>query len=205
VVRAGVPTRGLALQLQTAVAIEILIMAPIRIKNLRELALGIRLLRGRDGGLTVVLAEDDAKNELAHEVELPAPTVKLIDLYLKVYRLLLGGDGSPWLFPGQVPGHPKTDVRLREQIQNAVRTHCGLAINPQLFRHLAAMIMLLDNPTAHGQVQRVLAHKSLGTTQQYYAGMETRAAVQHHDKLVLEMRAEPEPLIASRRRRGTRG
>jgi integrase len=83
--------------------------------------------------------------------------------------------------------------------------YCGFEVNPQLFRHLAAMIMLLDNPAAHGQVQRVLAHKSLGTTQQYYTGIETRTATQRHDKLVLTMRAEPEPFVVPRRRRGARG
>jgi hypothetical protein len=56
---------------------------------------------------------------------------------------------------------------------------------------LAAWITLRANPDAHGQVQRILGHKSLGSTMAFYSGMETSAALQHYDDLIALLRAKP--------------
>jgi hypothetical protein len=50
------------------------------------------------------------------------------------------------------------------------------------------MITLRQNPNAHGQVQRILGHKSLHSTMAFYSGLEASAALQHYDKLVETLR-----------------
>ena len=58
---------------------------PIRIGNLAALRVGVDLLRGRRGGMTLALREADTKNGAPLEAVLPAETVRLIDLYLSAY------------------------------------------------------------------------------------------------------------------------
>lgn len=203
VLRAGPPTHNLALQIQTAVAIELLIMAPMRIKNLAALRFGTHLLRDHRRGLTLVLEEHEVKNGMPLEVPLPATTVELVERYVADYLPILSGGQSDHLFPGRTGVIAKSLDGLRTQIANCVLTHCGLKMHPHLFRHVAAMIILEQNPGAYGQAQRVLAHKNINTTISHYCGMEGPAAFRHYDALVTKLRDEPAPM-ATRLMRKTR-
>ena len=177
VVRDKTPAPHLAQRLQTAVAIELLTMAPVRLLNLAKLQIGVNLLFGRHGEMTLSFAEHEVKNSVAMEIVLPPPTARLLDLYIKTYRPLLGQPNSAWLFPGQLIGKHKSLGGMRQQIEQAIADRCGLVFNPHLFRHLAAKLILEANPGAHGQVQRILGHKSVNTALTYYSGLETSAAV----------------------------
>jgi integrase len=53
-------------------------------------------------------------------------------------------------------------------------------------------------------VQRVLGHKTLNTTLQYYTGMETKAAMAQYDAQVLHLRGDPCPPPAKAPRRKSR-
>lgn len=203
VLRNGTPTHSLALQIQTAVAIELLIMAPMRIKNLAALRFGIHLLRDRRGGLTLVLEEDEVKNGMPLEVPLPATTVELVERYVADYLPILSGGRSDYLFPSRTGVIAKNLDGLRTQIATCVLTRCGMKMHPHLFRHLAAMIILEQNPGAYGQAQRVLAHKNINTTISNYCGMEGPAAFRHYDALVTKLRDQPAP-ISTRLVRKTR-
>lgn len=191
VVRAGKPTRTLALRLQTAVAVELLIMVPVRIKNLSTLQVGVHLLSDRRGEMTLAIPDDEVKNRLAVEARLPEATVRLLNLYLSNYRPLLDDAGSSWLFPGRTADAPKLADGLREQIKTCVWRRCGLDFTPHTFRHAAGKIVLDQSPGAHGQVQRMLGHRNINTTMQYYTGMETKAALAHYDAQVMHLRGEP--------------
>jgi integrase len=184
VLHAGVPAVGLALQLQTAVAIQLLLLVPMRIKNLAALQVGTHILIGRRGDMTLVLDDDEVKNGVPAECGLPRPAAELINLYLSHYRPLLDDTGSNALFPGQAVGGVKSCEGLRHQIKRCIRIRCGLESNPHLFRHLSAMMMLRDNPGAYGQVQAVLGHKKINTTQAFYCGMEVDAAFGHYHDLL---------------------
>ena len=176
-------------------------MAPMRIKNLASLRLGTQVLRDRRNRMTLVLVEDETKNKVPLEVALPAPTVALLNLYLSDYWPLLGGDRCNFLFPGRDAGRAKCIDALRQQIATCLLKRCGQDMHPHLFRHLAAMLILTDNPGAYGQAQRVLGHKSIDTTISFYAGMEGSAAFRHYDAMVTRLRGDAE---APPRRRRTR-
>ncbi len=55
-------------------------------------------------------------------------------------------------------------------MKKALAIHTGVQFNPYLYRHFVAWITLRDNPGAHGQVQRILGHKSLYATMAFYSG-----------------------------------
>lgn len=83
-----------------------------------------------------------------------------------------------------------------------IATRCGLRFHPHLFRHLAAWLTLRENPDAHGQVQRILGHKSLSSTMAFYSGLEGTAALQHYDQLVGKLRQSAAPRPRGQRRAG---
>jgi integrase len=83
---------------------------------------------------------------------------------------------------------PKSDQGTRSQIQDALANHAGISFHPHAFRHLAAYLVLRENPQAHGLVQRLLGHNSLHATMTFYSGLESDAAVQHLDALIARQR-----------------
>ncbi len=202
VLHAGVPTVGLARQMQTAVAIQVLLLMPMRIKNLAALQVGKHILIGRRGDVTVFLDDDEVKNGVPAECGLPRPAAELINLYLSHYRPLLDDTGSNALFPGQAVGGVKSCEGLRHQIKRCLRIRCGLEANPHLFRHLTAMVILRANPGAYGLVQAVLGHKKITTTQAYYCGMEVDAAFGHYHGLLGDAAQVPLPKATTKKSPG---
>jgi integrase len=149
------------------------------------------------------------KNGEPLEVALPAGAAAMVGRYLDRHRPVLGGGaGADWLFPGRTPGRPKSHDALRAQISGVLAERCGLAMHPHLFRHLAALLILRRDPSAHGQAQRVLGHRQLATTMGFYTGLETTRALEHYRDLVLS-RGRPgdgrpdDRAGPRRRRRGT--
>ncbi|MBV9783696.1 MAG: site-specific integrase, partial [Acidisphaera sp.] len=180
------PTRAEALIVQTAVAHELLLMVPIRLKNLAHLDLDRHLIRtGTPTQLSI--PDGEVKNGMGMEAILPAETAGLLDLYIERYRPLLTPEPSAWLFPG-IGNRGKSLERLRGQISRQVKRSCGIAINPHLYRHIAAKLFLDANPGAYGVVRLLLCHRSLGTTTGSYCGTETAAAVRHFDEHILSLR-----------------
>jgi integrase len=174
------PPRRAALLAQTAVAIEILIMAPLRLGNLVALDLDrhlVRLGRARDQ-LHIVFAEAEVKNDIALDHPLPGESAALIAQDVETYLPVLAGPGNRALFPG-VSGGSKSMNTLRGQIIATVFRYVGVRVHPHLFRHLAGKVHLDAHPGEHGVVSRLLAHKSMETVLSYYSGMETAAAVRH--------------------------
>jgi integrase len=178
-----------ALLAQTSVAIEILEMTLMRMRNLVGLDIEKHLHRARRNcPLHIVIEGDESKNHAAQEYPLPPQSVELIDRYLAEYRPFLADPGNSALFPGKKVGAKHANT-LAEQIKSAVWTHVGLRWNPHLFRHAEAKLYLDQNPGGYGVPQRVLGHRSDTTTTKFYAGQETAAAVRHFDQTILKLRA----------------
>lgn len=189
--RCRTPTRSDALEVQTAVAIEILLMVPIRRGNLARLDIHRHLIRTRGGVVHLFIPAEEVKNRLAVEAMLPAETVWLIDIYLSRYRPLLLDEPSPWLFPG-IGGGSKCPVGVGMQISSGIHRHCDLQMNTHLFRHLAAKLYLDSHPGAYGVIRLVNRHKSVNTTTTFYCGTETASAMRHYDRHILELRRQGE-------------
>ena len=183
------------LELQAALAVEILEMVPIRIGNLANLDLDRHLFRGRNGIYTMFIPAYEVKNNAIIEAVLPELTSQLLDLYISHYRPRPNSGSARWLFPG-VDGKAKTTRSLRIQMTNTIMRRCGLVMHPHLFRHLAAKLWLAEHPGDYGTLRLLFGHKSTATTTKFYCGAETPAAMRHFDKLVLKLRDMPVPIGA---------
>jgi integrase len=185
-----------------AAAIEILLMAPIRMRNLVSLDIEQNLVRSvRGGALHIVIGAEDVKNQEPLEHPLPSESTALIDTYIDRFRPHLASKNGTALFPG-IGSDPKNQDAFGTQISRTIRAHTGLRVHPHLFRHLAAKLYLDANPGDYETVRRVLGHRSLQTTVDFYTGLETAAAVRHFDETILNLRtksAAEGPKTAKRR------
>ena len=182
------PTRQAALLAQVAVAIEFLLMAPLRIGNLTGLDLARHVIRTRNTRrVSLVIEDHEVKNHEPLDFPLPEETVELLDTYLRDFRPVLAAPGSTALFPGQ-EGQPKVAALLGAQISRAVRCYTGLIVHAHLFRHIGAKIYLDHHPGGYEVVRRVLGQRSMETTTAFYTGLETAAAVRHFDETILRVR-----------------
>ena len=186
--RTGAPTYSQAREVQTALAIELLLMVPLRIGNLSRIDLDRHIIRSRaKGAVHLAIPAHEVKNGTDIEAVLPTPTGGLLDLYLERYRPLLINEPCSWLFPGRKQ-RSKNGQSLSLQIVKCVKSRCGLIINPHLFRHIAAKLYLDANPGAYGVVRLMHGHKSVETTTRYYCGAEGPAAMRHFDEHILKLR-----------------
>lgn len=182
---------------QTALAVLLLQMAPVRLGNLRTLHRDRHLVRlpgrGRRGRVRLAIPAEETKNREPLDLPLPDELARLLDLYLGRHRPYLlppgVGAGAGWLFPGRDPASPKHAVSLAAQITGAVRRHTGLLVHPHLFRHLAAKLSLQEAPGDYEQARRLLGHRSVDTTTLYYTGLDTARATAVYQEQLLERRS----------------
>jgi integrase len=166
-------TRVQALRVQTALMIEILIVAPVRLRNLAALDLDRHFERpgGGRGAMLLRFAPNEVKNATGLHHELRAATQKLLDLYLTSARPVLCGVPGTLLFPGR-SGRPKTHSAIKNQISGMVYKELGIRMTPHQFRHVAGKIVLDQMPGALSLVSDLLGHKSTETARRFYGGLD---------------------------------
>jgi hypothetical protein len=104
----------------------------------------------------------------------------LIDEYVNEFRpVLLRGSNDPWLFPGEAGGI-KTSNTFSTQITERIRKAIGPRITAHQFRHAAAAVFLRHRPSDYESVRRLLGHRSVKTTMNFYCGLPRCA---HHHTL----------------------
>jgi integrase len=186
VARSPKPGYNDAIRAQTAIAIAIQLVAPLRAKNLAGLRLDRHLIRSRPGPgavIHLVIPAGEVKNKNPLEFELPSDVVGLLELYLKKFRPLLVTDGSSYLFPAR-QGGAKKPQQFAEQIKRGVRIGTGLTVNVHLFRHVCAHLFLKAHPGEYETVRLLLGHSSLAVTVRAYCGLERADAVRRYDNLI---------------------
>jgi integrase len=183
----SVLTHKYALQMQVALALELLLMRPIRRKNLVALRLDKHVVRSARNTFIVIEAED-TKNNVELDYRIPRESVALLDFYVEHLLPLCGDNPSKWLFPGQSADRHKSPEQFARQFVKVIREETGLHFYLHLSRHFGAFLWLKENPGAFETMRRVLAHKSLSTTTQSYASFDDNAAVQLFDTMVLRIR-----------------
>ena len=134
-------------KMQIALAIQLLLAAPMRMQNLATLRLDRQLQwpSGRGGPVFIVLRGSETKNALALEYPLEGRSRDFLHDYLDHWRKYVTAPDSPWLF-ARLNGDPVPVSALRDGIVKALRRELGIAMTPHQFRHLAAKLMLDANP-----------------------------------------------------------
>jgi integrase len=181
------PVRA-ALKAQLAVAIALLTVAPMRLGNLVRIRLEDNLIRpaGPRKPYWLVFPDYDVKNRVKLEFPLDESVTELIETYVFEHRpVLLRGANERWLFPGEAGGF-KTPNMFSEQITRAVEAATGLRLTAHQFRHAAAALILQHDPGNYEFVRRVLGHKTVQTTMNFYVGLETTDANARFGRIVRE-------------------
>ena len=191
------PLKRRALLAQSAAAIALQLVIPLRKSNLAALDIERHFVSNRNG-VYLVISETEVKNRESVNFQIPQFALDVITWYMRNYRPHLLDGPSSALFPGR-GGNSKSANTLGGQICAAIHTFTGLKFNPHLFRHAAGKIFLDANPGNYEVVRQLLRHKSITTTTSAYSGAETRKAGLLHASLIEDLRSAHGPLKKRRR------
>ena len=177
------------IDLQTALAIDILLHVAPRIEDLGKLKFDehIHWRQGRGKPALVVLRQSKVPNGDPLEFELPLVLSDRLYVFRNEIAQSIIGRRPNVLFVS-AKGKPRKLSTLRVAIQRTVLRRIGLKITPHQFRHLAAQIHLDANPSAYEVVRQFLGHKEIKTTKRFYAGPNTRRAGRAHAELIRKLR-----------------
>jgi hypothetical protein len=177
-----------AITAQLAVSIAILTAAPVRLINLVGIKLGFNLIKpnGPDSNYWLVFPDYDVKNRVKLEFPLGKYLTRMIDEYVHEFRpALLRGRNEDWLFPGRLQG-AKDKSKFSGQISQRIFKATGLRISVHQFRHAAAAIILQRRPGEYELPRRLLGHRNVQTTINFYVGLENIQASEIFGKIVME-------------------
>jgi integrase len=160
------------------------LVRPLRISNLAALELYRHILQRTNGSWYITIPEDEVKNRIDLEHDLPVEASTLLERYLKDFRPLLAKPGNAALFPGDLGCKAKNT--LGGQLTKIIHAYTGLKMHPHLFRHFGSCEYLKEHPGEYPVISHVLGHKSLNTTAKSYTGMESAAAVRHFGKTIIK-------------------
>lgn len=186
-----------ALLVQAALAIEILLHAPMRIGNLVGLNLDHHIRRAEVKGAPSIILSipgEEVKNGRALSFELTGDTLALYDLYMRDYRPALLTEPSEYLFPAR-DGGAKWTISLSKLIKDTIFEHTGLTIHTHLFRSIAGKIHCMIQPGDFATLSHTIGD-TLQTTMKAYAQFEQKNAVRHYQASVSAVRSQ----LSDRRR-----
>lgn len=175
-----------------AIAHDILLARAPRSANV----IGIRLewisLAGDEARITIPSAQ--VKMRRANDPDLVIPlrpnASKRLAQYIEHLRPLALAEedkANPYLFPNQGGAGGQLNTPYKAVLKRACRAvgrATGVSIHPHLYRHLLGWIWLKDDPAQLPMVQKLLGHKTLQTTLDYYAEIDENLALNNwQDKL----------------------
>lgn len=175
---------------QSAIALHILFIKPMRRSNLAALHMTRDLVvdsHGNHVGLRI--PAEEVKNGVELHAAFPPGLTARLKRHVMVYRPLLLSAPNDYLFPGQHGNH-LSSARVAHHITTMVSRGLGIQFHPHLVRHLAATLILDENPNGAAIAQRLLGHLDVKTTTQFYGQQRTRGAQKvWNDLLDRKMRA----------------
>ena len=182
-------TRNFLKPAQTALAIAILLAAPMRGQNLIGLnwRRHFRELKGKRGVITIVIPASETKtrrSDLAFGLD--AYTSDLIRWYRRVILPALGADpdGDMFVLAG---GKRRGQSSLCDCITTAIDAEIGIHMTAHQFRHLAAKLYLDKHPEDFETVRQLLGH-AFGKTTLIYAGLSGERASKAYGAIIVEQR-----------------
>lgn len=166
--------------MQLAVAIAILLIAPIRISNLVALRFDRHLFRpGGSRSLWLIdIPEDEVKNRVRLVHELPHRATTLLDRFRRDFRPRIAELGNPYLFPAG--SHHRSTVVMSQAIRHCIADWVGIQMTPQQFRHLAGLLMYDDLEA----LAQLLGDKSTRTVRNHYSELNTLEIGRRFDAII---------------------
>jgi len=185
--------------LQTALAIDILVHVPLRMGNLSAIKFDTHLHwpQGPRKPALLTFGAQETKNSARLKFELPAFLADRLQVFRNEIAPAVIGRKPDTLFVTH-EGKPRSQATIAIAICKTILRHLGVKLTPHQFRHLCAKRILDRNPGAYEFARQMLGHSSAKTTAEFYAGLDTVRAGRAHAELVNELR---EPSVGRRRRR----
>lgn len=171
-----------------AAAMAILLACPMRVKNLSGLDIDRHLIPHRNGThttYTLRIEGREVKNEEPIDVELSHSNSQLLHRYIIKFRPLVSQGNGSALFPKEGSSAPRDPSNFSGDLKALIYRETGLHVNAHLFRHIAAFLYLKERPGDFETVRRLLKHKRLQTTMDFYAALSGKWSFEQYDKVVL--------------------
>src|SRR5262245_16434085 len=175
--------------LQDALAIDILLVAPLRMKNLAALRFDeqIQWPHGQGRPAVILFKREETKNNVPLEFPLPLElSDRLVAYRNRIAPAVIGKRPDAVFVTWR--GQPRTQETIALSIEKTVLKYVGVRLTPHQFRHLAAKIILDNNPGAYELVRQLMGHKNMQTTTNFYAGIDTLRAGRAHCELLSRLK-----------------
>jgi integrase len=188
--RRGLPrSRRPFIDLQTALAIDLLLHVPLRMQNLSSLNFDEHLHwpQGPRKPALITFGGDETKNGVVLEFELPTVLADRLQVYRNEIAPAVIGKRPDAVFVTRT-GRARRQDAIAVAIVKTILRNLGVKITPHQIRHLAAKIVLDANPGAYELVRQLLGHTNLKTTTSFYAGVDTKRAGRAHADLLMKLR-----------------
>jgi integrase len=186
---------------QAALAIAMLTYMPLRSQNLHGLIFDEHIFLRDESRSTssLEIPADEVKNKIEVAFDIPPHIAKmLIDYRDRIVPKVIGR--RPERVFVNADGTPKSQAMVALLIKTCLHRRAGITLTAHQFRHLSAKVVLDADPGAHETVRQFLGHKNLKTTVSSYAGIDSRRAGRHHQRLIESALAEA-PMSRRRKKR----
>lgn len=132
------------IDLQNALAIDLLIHVPFRLHNLAALDFERHLHwpQGRYRPALVTFGADEAMNHVPLEYEIPTVLADRLHAYRNEIAPAMIGERPDAVFVTRT-GRPRTQAAIKVAIEKTVLRHLGVKITPHQVRHLAAKMPVM--------------------------------------------------------------
>jgi integrase len=187
---------------QAALGVAILSYMPLRPENLTKLAFGIHLFMGAGSRAisSLEMPAGEVKNDRELAFDIPPQVARMLIEYRDNVALKVIGRRPERVFVNP-DGTAKAQATVVWLITTNLKRRAGIVLTPHQFRHLSAKLMLDAEPGSLESVRELLGHKNSKTTTNFYAGIDTRRAARHHQRLIERALDAQKP--AARRRKRT--
>ena len=165
---------------------------PIRSQNLATLAFDVHLFLKEGPGAvsSLELPASEVKNKMPMAFDIPPRLAKMLIEYRDDIAPKIIGKKPDNLFVN-VDGSRKHQSTLAHLISRHLKKREGIFLSPHQFRHVSAKVMLNHSPGNFEGVRQLLGHSSVDTTSAFYAGIDSRRAARHHQRLIDEILNTP--------------
>jgi hypothetical protein len=185
-------TRNDAVKAEVATCWRVLSAVPARSINAVTFCEGENYFRfgsGRNQIARIHIPGDQTKNEQPLDLLVPREADLMVHDFMKLFRPLLGAGQPGQLCPGR-GGKPKKASLLSQQLAKMTSAELGVRMTAHQWRHVVGYIYLSRNPGCYEPVRRLLGHRSIETTQKYYAFMLNEDAQEAIDETFERVRQE---------------
>lgn len=164
-----------ACQYRDGLLIALLAYRPLRRRSLASLQLDVHVRRTR-GGYTLALPGEDTKSRQPLEFSIPARLTPAMTRYIEQVRPLFPhaeAENALWL---SAKGGALTDGAIYSSVCRRTKLAFGLAVNPHLFRDIAATTIVQEAPEQLLIARDLLTHANVETTLRHYTRAQSVAA-----------------------------